>query len=61
MVIFVIEKKQNYLKYTGKHSVEVQISIDTENILKKCREENWIANNAMKMILMQYTLAVKAN
>ena len=31
IVIFLIENLQKYFKCTGKHSVDVQISIDTEN------------------------------
>ena len=53
------ENLQKYLKCTGKHSIQVKISIDTE--IKQCRAENWTENNAMKMIPLQYTLAVKTN
>ena len=42
---------------TGKHSGKVQISIDTENKIMQSRELG--GNNAMKMICLQYTLAVK--
>ena len=52
-----IENLQKYMKCTEEHSVSVQISIDTEN--KKCRAENWTENNTMKMIRLQYSLAVK--
>ena len=37
IVIFFIENLQKYLKYTEKHSVQVQISIDNEN--KKSAEQ----------------------
>ena len=47
------------MKYAGKHSVKVQISIDIENKIMQSRAENWRGNNAMKMIRLQYTLAVK--
>ena len=47
IVISFIENLQKYLKSNGKHSVTVQISLDTEN--KICRAENWILINAMKM------------
>ena len=33
-----IENLQKYLKCTGKHSVKVQISIDTENKILQSRE-----------------------
>ena len=33
-----IENLQKYLKCTGKHSVKVQISIDTENKIMQTRE-----------------------
>ena len=38
IVIFFIEILQKYLKYTGKHSVKVQISIDTANKIMQSRE-----------------------
>ena len=50
-----IEKK--ILKCTGKRSVKVQISIDTENKIIQGRELD--EDNTMKMILLQYTLTVK--
>ena len=37
-VISFIENLQKYLKCTGKHSVKVQISIDTENKIMQSRE-----------------------
>ena len=46
------------MKCIGKHSVKVRISLDTEN-KKKSTAENWMENNTMKMIKLQYTLAVK--
>ena len=36
--IFFIENLQKYLKCTGKHSVKVQISLDTENEIMQSRE-----------------------
>ena len=38
IVIFFIENLQKYLKCTGKHSVKVQISIDTENKIMQSTE-----------------------
>ena len=38
IVIFFIENLQRYLQCTGKHSVKVQISIDTENKIMQSRE-----------------------
>ena len=38
IVIFFLENLQKYLKCTGKHSVSVQISIDTENEIMQSRE-----------------------
>ena len=52
-----IANLQQYLKCTGKHSVKVQIGKAIENKIK-CRAENWTENNAMKIIRLQYTLAV---
>ena len=37
-MIFFIENLQKYLKCTRKHSVTVQISIDTENKIIQSRE-----------------------
>ena len=37
-VIFFTENLQKYLKCTGKHSVKVQISKDTENKIMQSRE-----------------------
>ena len=36
--IFFIENLQKYLKCTEKHSVKVQINIDTENEIMQSRE-----------------------
>ena len=55
--LFFFENLQKYLKCTGKHSVKVQISIDTENKMMQSRE--LVGNNAIKMVRRQYTLAVK--
>ena len=52
-----IENWQKYLKCTGKHSVKVQISIDTEN--KKMQSRELDGNNAMKITRRQYSLALK--
>ena len=38
IVIFFIENLQKLLKCYGKHSVKVQISIDTENEIMQSRE-----------------------
>ena len=38
IVIFFIQNLQKYLKCTEKHSVKVQISMDTENKLMQSRE-----------------------
>ena len=38
IVIFFTAKLQKYLKCTGKHSVKVQISIETENKIMQSRE-----------------------
>ena len=38
IVISFIENLQKYLKYIGKHSIKVQISIDTENKIVQSRE-----------------------
>ena len=38
VVIFFFEILHKYLKCTGKHSVKVQISIDTENKIIQSRE-----------------------
>ena len=40
IIIFFIENLQKYLKCTGKDSVKVQISIDTENKIIQSRELN---------------------
>ena len=40
IVIFFVEILQKKLKCTGKHSIKVQISIDTENKLMQSREQD---------------------
>ena len=37
-IVIFIENLQKFLRYTGKHCVKVQISIDTENKIMQSRE-----------------------